>query len=199
MQSPETDVLFFRSSYRELKGKWPRTLREDFCGTFAVCCEWVKLKKEHRAVAVDLDPEPLRYGQLNYFTKLKPDQQRRLKVLQKNVMSRDLPTADIINASNFSYYFFKEREELKKYFRSCLRNLNRNGILVLDLFGGSLCQEVNEERSSKGHFVYYWHQESFDPITHEAVFNIHFKPKGGRKYNKVFTYDWLMWTIPEIR
>ena len=43
VQQPDVDVRFLRELYRELKGKTPKVLREDFCGTFSVCCEWVKL------------------------------------------------------------------------------------------------------------------------------------------------------------
>ena len=42
-------------------------LREDFCGTFAICCEWAKSGATFEAHGVDLDPEPLQYGKERYF------------------------------------------------------------------------------------------------------------------------------------
>ena len=43
VQSPDTDVEFIRSCYREARKRDPVTLREDFCGTFMISCEWAKL------------------------------------------------------------------------------------------------------------------------------------------------------------
>ncbi|MEK7357358.1 MAG: class I SAM-dependent methyltransferase, partial [Bdellovibrionota bacterium] len=94
---------------------------------------------------------------------------------------------------------FKERSMMKSYFHNCSSTLNPGGLLIVDVFGGSQCQEANEEVTKQKDFTYYWEQENFDPITNEALFHIHFKPKGHRKIEKAFTYDWRMWTIPELR
>jgi hypothetical protein len=199
VQSPETDVEFLRDTYKELRGKEPSVLREDFCGTFAICCEWVKLSSKARAFGIDLDQEPILYGLANYLTKLSPNQRERVKVLQENVLNPGLPKADVIAALNFSYFVFKERSMMKSYFHNCLGTLNPGGIFVADVFGGSQCQEANEEETAHKDFTYYWDQENFDPVTNEAMFHIHFKPKGKKKIEKVFTYDWRMWSIPELR
>ena len=74
-------------------------------------------------------------------------------------------------------------------------------MFVCDIFGGSQCYEPNEEETehiNKG-FSYYWDQDSWDPVTNEAMFYIHFKRKGEKKREQVFTYDWRMWSIPELR
>ena len=47
--------------------------------------------------------------------------------------------------------------------------------------------------------TYFWDQENFAPISHNASFHIHFKRKGERKRKKVFSYDWRLWTLPEIK
>jgi hypothetical protein len=39
----------------------------------------------------------------------------------------------------------------------------------------------------------------FDPITHDALFHIHFRFKDGSEMEKAFEYDWRFWTIPEVR
>lgn len=88
---------------------------------------------------------------------------------------------------------------MKSYFHNCHTTLNREGILLVDCFGGSRCQEANEEETVHKDFSYYWDQESFDPVSNHAIFHIHFKPKGEKKIEKVFTYDWRMWSIPELR
>ncbi len=199
VQSAEGDVLFFKDTYRELKKKEAKILREDFCGTFALSCEWVKLSSKYQAVGIDLDPEPLEYGRHHYLNKLKPEQQKRIELFEKNVLSAGLPGADISVAMNFSYFIFKTRSEMKAYFSNVYRSLKKDGIFIMDLFGGSLCHDENEEQTNYKNFTYYWDQASFDPVTNRATFYIHFKVKGKPKEDRVFTYDWRMWSIPELR
>lgn len=199
VQSPDSDVQFICDTYRELRKKRAVTFREDFCGTFMLSCEWVKLHKSHQSIGMDIDPEPITYGRTHYFTKLNLDQQKRVKIIEKNVLAPRAPKADIIGAFNFSYYCFKERKMMFEYFKAVHRSLNKDGIFMVDMFGGPLCQHENEENTRHKDFVYYWDQESYDPVTNQAVFHIHFKRKGEKKRERVFSYDWRMWTIPEIR
>lgn len=199
VQSAESDVRFIRRVYQESRGRDPKVMREDFCGTFALCCEWVKLNPQFRAVGVDLDPEPLQYGKDNYFSALKPDQQSRLQVHRGDLLKKTWEKSDIAVAMNFSYFIFQTPELLGRYFSNVRKSLNPKGIFLLDLFGGSLCYSANEESTRKKGFTYYWHQESFEPVSNRAKFAIHFKLKGRPKTRRVFTYDWRMWTIPELR
>ncbi|WP_374032233.1 class I SAM-dependent methyltransferase [Bdellovibrio bacteriovorus] len=198
VQSAENDVVFIWNTFRELKGKQPRVFREDFCGTFALSTEWIKLHPRHEAVGVDLDPEPMAYGKANYLTKLKPEQQKRMKLVEGNVLDPNLAKADIVAAMNFSYFCFKKREVLKKYFANVLKTLNKDGMFLVDIFGGSQCYEAIEDAIKHEGFTYYWDQTNFDPVTNEALFHIHFKV-GGKKIEQVFTYDWRMWSISEVR
>ena len=199
VQSPDLDVRFIRNCYRSLKKKDAYVFREDFCSTFALSCEWVKLGKSCRSIAVDIDAQPLKYGKKHNLTQLNSEQQKQLRVVHGDVLSCRTIKADIISASNFSYFVFKKRDDLKKYFRNCLKLLNKNGLLVLDCFGGSQCFQANEERVNHGAFTYYWDQKNFDPISHHAVFHIHYKRRGEKRRKKVFTYDWRFWTMPEIK
>lgn len=198
VQSPKGDVEFLRDVYSELRRKKPKVLREDFCGTAAICSEWVKADKKHVAYGVDLDPEPLEYGRENYIGRLKPDQRARVELLEKNVLSKGLPQADISVALNFSYFLFKTREQMKEFLSNTRDGLLPNGIAVFDLFGGSQCGDAIEDKTRHKGFTYYWDQTGFDPVTNEAVFHIHFKV-GGKKIERVFTYDWRLWSIPELR
>lgn len=198
VQSAETDVQFIKKTYFDLKKKKANLLREDFCGTHALSCEWVKLDPKHVAFGVDLDPEPIEYGKSHYWKELKPDQQKRVRISEANVMSPDLAKVDITIAMNFSYFIFKQRDVLKKYFQNVYKNLNKDGIFLVDIFGGTQCQGAIEDTNKHKDFTYFWDQTGFDPVSAEAVFHIHFKV-GGQKIEKVFTYDWRMWTIPEIR
>jgi SAM-dependent methyltransferase len=203
VQSPSEDVKFLDFVYKEARGAkaQPKTMREDFCGTFLNCIEWVKAGKGRDAYGIDLDPEPLDYGRANYLPKVKPELQKRVHLMQKNVLGKGLPKADIICALNFSYFIFKERAVLRDYFKNCLRTLEDKGVLVLDCFGGTKCYEANEEETEYDDqgYSYFWDQDTFDPITNEAMFYIHFKRAGEKKRQKVFTYDWRMWSIPELK
>lgn len=199
VQSAESDVVFFRKVYRELRKKDPKVMREDFCGTFSLSCEWVKLNPKFQAVGVDLDPEPLEYGRLKYLPKLKLEQQKRITLLEGNVLHWNLPTADMAIAMNFSFFVFKTREVMKKYFMTVFRSLKKDGVFILDCFGGQACYDANEEVTKHRGFTYHWDQASFDPVTNRALFHIHFKPDRQKKVDRVFTYDWRMWSIPELR
>lgn len=201
VQSPDADVLFFDKTFKDLRGFEATTLREDFCGTFSICCEWTKLGENKKAIGVDLDPEPIEYGKNTYFKELNDDQQNRINVINGNVMSPENPTADIVSASNFSYFCFKTRAEMKDYFSKAHASLNEKGMFVVDCFGGSATAEPIEEETEheKEGFSYFWDQDGFDPVTNFAQFYIHFQRKGEKKREKVFSYDWRMWSIPEIK
>lgn len=199
VQSPETDVEFFEQTFRRLKKRKPEYFMEDFCGTFRLSCEWIKLNKGYKSVGVDLDTEPLNYGYQNYFTELNSEQRTRLELINASVLDKNLPKADIVAACNFSYYLFKKRADLKAYFSAARQRVRKDGIYIVDCFGGPACQLPNEEETVHKGFSYFWHQESFNPITHEALFHIHFKEKGKAKRRKVFSYDWRLWTLPELQ
>lgn len=198
VQSAESDAEFLKGVYRELKKKSPRILREDFCGTGLLAMEWVKLHPGHLGFGVDLDPEPMEYGRVHDIERLPSKQRSRVKMMRMNVMSPRLPKADISAALNFSYFLFKTRADMKRYFANIRRSLRPGGLAVFDCFGGGQCQDSIEDVTRHKGFTYYWEQTGFDPITNEAVFHIHFRVKG-KKHKKVFTYDWRMWSIPELR
>lgn len=199
VQSPDADVEFFEKAYKELKNKTPESFREDFCGTFMLSQEWIKKDPSYVSYSVDLDEEPLAYGRGLAEENLTWEQRERLRVFKKNVLDEDLPRADIVAACNFSYSIFKKREELKNYFQNCFNTLNEDGIFLIDMFGGSQCYEPNEEETEHKGFSYFWDQDSWDPVTNEAQFYIHFQREGEKKKEKVFSYDWRMWSIPEVR
>ena len=106
VQSPEHEVEFFNQAFREAFGRKPVTLREDFCGTFAVCCEWVKLGKKRTAIAVDLDAEPLTWGRKNNYAPLNEEQQSRIRILEQDVRKTNRPRVDVLAAQNFSFWIF---------------------------------------------------------------------------------------------
>ncbi len=200
VQSPDVDTEFFEKVYYDFNArKKPETLREDFCGTFLLSCEWVKRGKSYRALAIDLDPEPLDYGRRHNLSKLSTHQQSRLHLVKGDVLDSPTELVDILAAMNFSYFIFKTRSQMKKYLQKAFQGLKKNGVLILDCFGGSLCYDANLEKTKLKNFTYFWEQEGYDPISHEAHFHIHFKPHGKKKIAQVFSYDWRLWTIAELR
>ncbi len=198
VQSPDADVEFFDEVFREHRGRKARILREDFCGTFMLSLEWLKLNPKNSAYGVDVDPEPINYGRTNYLSKLPKLVQSRMHILEKSVLDPSLPLVEVSVAMNFSYFLFKKRDELKTYFQNVYDHLLKDGIFILDIFGGSQCQDAIEDRTPKKGFIYYWEQKGFDPVSNEAEFAIHFKV-GKKKHKDVFQYDWRMWSIPEVR
>lgn len=206
VQEPENEAEFFTKTYQTINGREPRILREDFCGTHAVCCEWVKLHEDNVAYGVDLDPEPLAWGKANLQPKLTDDQRRRIALYEDDVRSPAEVKADVLAAQNFSFFLFKTRDALRDYFQHAHANLADDGIMVMDMMGGGECYEEEHEdirtieSDVKGFkkFKYIWEQKRFNPITADALFHIHFRFKDGSELDKAFTYDWRFWTIPEV-
>jgi len=204
VQDAEHEVDFFEQVYQEEFGRKPKHLREDFCGTFKVCCEWVKSKKSRTALGVDLDGPPLDYGREHYLAELTADQQARLAVVQEDVRKVLPDKADVLAAQNFSFWVFKTRDELKAYFRKARQNLADDGVMVLDMMGGGDCfleehEDIRSYGKGKHWFKYVWEQASHNPVTADAVFHIHFRFPDGSALEKAFTYEWRFWSIPEVR
>ena len=67
--------------------------------------------------------------------------------------------------------------------------------------GGPEAQEETKEKTKhkKHGFSYIWHQATFHPITNFIRCHIHFKFKDGSKIKKAFTYEWRLWSAPELR
>lgn len=201
VQQPATDVRLFDRVFRREYGRKPLNLREDFCGAAAVACAWVASHPERKARAIDLDERVLTWGALHNQAKLPERSRHRVQLIQGNVLDVITPRVDIVAAQNFSFCVFKTRDTLREYFAAARRALGREGILVLDVLGGFETQmEGREEvRRERGGFHYVWEERRFDPIAQCAVFAIHFRFKDGSEIRDAFTYDWRMWSIPEIR
>ncbi|MEM6859917.1 MAG: class I SAM-dependent methyltransferase [Myxococcota bacterium] len=200
VQAPDVDVEFFARVYREVYKGVAKRLREDFCGTFAVCCEWVKSHSERRAIGVDLDPEPLDWGRAHNMAPLAPAEKKRIELLETDVLAATTGKVDIVAAQNFSYCIFKTREELRRYFEVARAALDEKGVLICDLFGGyESMEDDREELTEYDGFDYVWDQHTFDPVTHFGTYRIHFRFKDRSEMTNAFVYDWRLWSIPEVR
>jgi hypothetical protein len=200
VQTPDVDAAFLDRLYRRHAGRPAILFREDFCGTAALSCGWVQLSPRCRALGVDLHGPTLRWGKKHNLSLLSDEQRSRLTLVQANVLDLRQPKADIVAAFNFSYSVFKTRAQLQAYADNARRSLASGGLLVMDAWGGHLTQQPHTDRKRmKGGVTYLWEQVSFDPITHEIECRIHFEFKRGRAMRNVFTYDWRLWTLPELQ
>ena len=200
VQDPEHEVGFLERAFKGFYGRSPQVLREDFCGTYAVCCQWVKSASGRKAIGVDTDSEPLAWGTGHSLSELEPGQQQRVELIQADVRQVTGPKADVLAAQNFSFWVFRRRDELRQYFQAAYSNLRRQGAMVLDMMGGpEVLEEDHEDVTSYRKFDYIWDQHRFDPITHDCLFYIHFRFKDGSELRRAFTYHWRLWTIPEVR
>lgn len=208
VQSPGWHVDWFESVFRTLRGRDPKSLREDFCGTFRLSAEWVLHDASHSALALDLDTKTLQSGKRRHWKPLSSDQKRRLQVREQDVLVPTDEKVDLIAACNFSFNIFKQRKVLTEYFRACLKSLKRDGILVLEVAGGpGMIGKMRERKTVRtpgiglpsNKFVYVWDQKEFDPITHDVLYAIHFQFADGTQMRDAFVYDWRLWTLPELR
>ncbi len=199
VQNVESEVEFIRDTFKELRGRVPVSFREDFCGTAAAACEWIRQGPEQTAIGVDIDEEVLDWGRRHNVGSMQPDQQARLQLHKESVLDVVTEPVDVVGAFNFSYYLFKTRDEMRAYFRAACRGLKPDGILFLDAFGGHEAFEEMKEKTKYDNFTYVWDQASYHPISGDMRCHIHFKFPDGSRLKKAFSYDWRLWTLPEIR
>jgi SAM-dependent methyltransferase len=198
VQDPDFEIALFNKIYRR-NGSRPIDLREDFCGTALLCKRWVEGGSDRIATGVDLDAEVLAWGSEHHIEPL-GEKAKRVKLLQKDVLEPTPGKHDVIAALNFSYWVFKTRDLLRDYFRAARKRLAKDGIFVIDAYGGWESQEpMLEPRRIPGGFTYVWDQDGFDPITHDILNHIHFEFPDKTKLDRAFTYDWRFWTMPELQ
>lgn len=199
VQSPDSEVEFIDRLWRRVRGRTATSLREDFGGTMYLSATWVRRRATNTAIAVDLDPEVQAWGTARHLDSMPPAVRRRIKVLCEDVRTVECPKVDCIAAFNFSYSLFKRREELVAYFRHVRQGLKRNGLFLLDAYGGSDSYlEQSEDRRLRG-FTYVWDTERYNPITGEVLNHIHFRFPDGTSIERAFTYDWRLWSLSELQ
>jgi SAM-dependent methyltransferase len=198
VQAPDFEVELASKFFRRRVGREARSLREDFCGTALLCAEWVKSHPERVATGVDIDASVLDWGRTHNIAPLGEDADR-VTLIEGDVREADGEPADVLMALNYSYFCFKDRDTLRGYFEAAKRNLRPDGLFFLDLFGGWESQQVLEEERKHRHFRYVWDQAAYNPITAEFRGHIHFRFRDGSALEPAFTYDWRLWTLPELR
>jgi len=201
VQAPDVEVEFLSKTYQQLRGRPALSLKEDFCGTASVAATWCQSDPAREAIGVDICTDTLAWGKLNNVEAAGDDVASRVTLLNADVREVFSPQVDITCAFNFSYCLFETRAELRRYFEGARRGLKPDGLLFLDLFGGTEAyQATTEETRLRGQkATYVWEQASFNPITHHMDCFIHFDFDDGSRLEKAFSYSWRMWILPEIK
>jgi len=190
-QAPELQARFLRALHAAPRSE-PLTLAEDFCGAAALSHAWLAAHKHNRAIGVDHDPEPLAIAR-------KSASDDRLTLHRADVRTIE-ERADVIAVLNFSICEWKTRTELLAYLNHARSRLNRDGILVCDLYGGESAFMVGEsELEVRGGLRYVWEQREADPLTGRVINAMHFHPPGQPAILDAFIYDWRLWGVPELR
>jgi hypothetical protein len=198
VQCVESEVDFVDETYTTLRGREARLLREDFAGTANTSCEWVRRRPDNHAIAVDLDGEVLEWGKKHNLEPLGEDASR-VTVLEQDVLQVKTDPIDIVLAHNFSYWLFKDRDSLRAYFTKVRSDLFADGLFCLDAYGGSEAYSIVTDKTKNKGFTYLWEQAAFNPITADMTCHIHFRFSDGSSMRRAFSYEWRLWTLPEIR
>ncbi|TPV93129.1 MAG: class I SAM-dependent methyltransferase [Myxococcales bacterium FL481] len=198
VQAPDNDLEFFSRVFEELQGRPARSLREDFCGTAQLAAMWCKLDPKNTAIGVDIDRDTLDWGKARHIDP-DPELAQRIRLICGDVREPTGEQVDFACALNFSFCVFKTRDELRRYLEVAREGLVEDGLLFLELYGGTEAIVAYEEEREVDGFTYRWDQASFNPLTHDTVCHIHFAFPDGSKIERAFTYEWRLWTVPELR
>lgn len=202
VQDPETEVQNFTKFYTDIRGKKPLSMKEDYCGTGYLATEWVKSDPKRTAIGVDYDTETVEWGRENNIAPEGDDVAGRVELIIDDVRSVTEPKVDITCGLNFSYCIFETRDELRTYFEKAREGLKDDGMLILDMFGGTECYDELEEETeleeNEG-ATYIWEHVSFNPINNHVECAIHFEFDDGSRMDNAFKYGWRFWSLIEIK
>lgn len=195
LEDSEAEVRFFDTTYRALRrGKKPLVLREDFGGNAKLTKTWCVSDPQRRGLAVDLDAEMIALGRARNVDGL----DGRLDLVERSVLDVVFPKSDVTCAMNFSFCALKTRAQLRAYLEVAHAGLEPDGIFICELFGGTEAIVELQEQHEVEDFRFVWEQERFNPITRELRSHIHFAFEDGSILRRAFTYDWRVWTIPDV-
>jgi len=209
VQGVDWDLDFMERVWRRRNpGREPRRFREDFCSTAALATAWAQRGPQRLAWAVDLDPEPLAWARTRRLPYVR-EAARRVRLVRGDVRVPRRPAVDVACALNFSWWVFHEREQLLRYLRAARAGLRPGGVLVMNLFGGNSAERLLTERTRKRAenapdgtmlppFTYVWEHARFNAVDRRLLAYIHFELRDGRRLRRAFTYDWRMYTVPEL-
>lgn len=215
VQDPYADLALLLRIHAHDRGKHapaPTLLREDFAGTCAIAAAFVASDPHRQAVAIDRDASVLRWAWKNVRREIGPraaDLHLVRADVRKVTAPRHVPRVDILVSMNFGMLYFHQRGEFLTYLRRARQALRPHGVLVFDVYGGpgAMQRSVQTRRVTKvpeaglPAVKYIWEQRRFDALTNRTDCRIHFQfNQDSRRHHvrNVFTYDWRLWTLPEL-
>jgi SAM-dependent methyltransferase len=199
VQNVEEQCDFIDYMFNIIRGRKPQSFREDFCGTASASCEWVRLGPKRTSIGVDNDAAVLEWGREHRLNELTNKQQQRVRLINADVRKVQSGPVDVVNAANFSYWILDTRAELRRYFENVYSSLVPDGVFFLDAFGGYDAFRELKEKTKIDDFTYIWDQARYSPVTGKMQTYIHFRFSDGSKMKNAFSYEWRLWTLPEIR
>lgn len=204
VQSSAWQMRYLPLFHKRFTGRAATAMREDFCGTGRIACDWVKKSPRHRALGLDLDPATLEYAERVNRSALPASERGRVAFLRQDVRKPTRAKFDVIGAHNFSFFVFHDRADLLRYARAAYRSLGRTGTFFLEMAGGpefvapgSSTETVTVPGLGKA--KYTWEQHPSDPVTKLSDYSIHFRLPGRKILADAFTYHWRLWEIREVR
>ena len=203
VQHPQAEAAFLHRAYRQLNQALPYLLREDFAGSAAVAAAWVEMDEENQAMAVESDHPTACFAEQSAHEQL-GERAGDLHVVEADVLDLESPKVDVTCALNFSTFTYHDRASLKQYLKSARRGLKRDGLLILDAYGGPGAMRISTQSRTvpaadgQPGFTYQWEQRAFDPVTHRTECHIHFNLDTGERLESAFIYRWRLWSLPEL-
>lgn len=198
VQSPERDVDSLARAFRARARREALTLREDFAGTALLSIAWVGSDDEREAVAIDLDRACLARAARHARARLSEDERERLRLVRADVRTASERTFDLVVAPNFSWAIFHQPAELASYLEGARAALEDDGMLALELFGGSDLRKTLVHRHRHEGFTYVWEHRSYDPAREVLEARIHFEPDEAPAIRDAFRYSFRLWSQAEL-
>lgn len=173
-------------------------LREDFCGSAELTRSWLNCNAMTRAVAVDIDAEPLEYAR-SLLERAAPDvADDRWSLVRGDSRTVSTKGVDVICAPNASILLLTSRGDLLRYLARSKSDLCHGGTLVIDVFGGPEAHRIGIEHHTTGSVRYTWEQREFDPATNLMECTLHVLSGAERSISAVFNYPMRLWSPAEI-
>ena len=200
VQAVDVEAEFLRDTYRALRGRDALSLREDFCGTASLACEWVRTGSRRHAIGVDLDADVLDWGRRNRVARLPETARARVKLLNDDVRSVQHRHSRHRRRIQLQLLLLQDARGDARLLRA-----RASSAASATAFSSSTRSVVPMRRTSRKRrrkidgFTYVWEQAEFEPVTSRILCHIHFKFPDGSKIKRAFTYDWRLWTLPELR
>ncbi len=197
VQSPEADIELIQHFYRSRRRRNAWRLREDFCGTALTLSHWVAQGPRFSGEGFDIDPDPLEWGREHNMAPLGHGAKRAI-LHEADVRDPSVESPDIRCAFNFSYWVFRTRDEMLDYFTRAREDLAEDGMLVIDVTGGTDSLSEEPYSSKVSGFELVWQQRNFSPVDHSADLTLTFRFRDGSEIDPPYRYSWRVWSIPEL-